>query len=56
MIKKPVITTHQPQVTTHHRESQNVKTIESLENEIRQDKPSSQEWLKPKIFKGGGLI
>lgn len=56
MIKRPVVTTQQPQVMTHNSESRSVKTIESLEKEIRSEKPSSQEWLKPKIFKGGGLI
>ncbi len=31
--------------------------IESVEKEATVDKPqTSQEWLKPKIFKGGGLI
>jgi len=56
MIKRPVVTTTRPQVMTHNAETQPIKTIESLEKEIRQEKPSSQEWLKPKIFKGGGLI
>ena len=31
--------------------------IESIEKEVTTEKPqTSQEWLKPKIFKGGGLI
>jgi len=56
MIRKPVTTSTPPQVMTHNRETQPIKTIESLEKEIHSEKPSSQEWLKPKIFKGGGLI
>lgn len=42
--------------------SRNVETpksmpIESVEKEAATEKPqTSQEWLKPKIFKGGGLI
>ena len=31
--------------------------IESIEKEVTTEKPqTSQEWLKPKIFKNGGLI
>ena len=56
MIRKPPVTINKPQVMTHSAETQPVKTIESLEKEIHQEKPSSKEWLKPKIFKGGGLI
>lgn len=66
--KKPVSVTApqtmsfpQPQVI-NSMPGRNVETpksipIESVEKEVTTEKPqTSQEWLKPKIFKGGGLI
>lgn len=43
---------------TKSREVQTVKPIESLEKEPTPDekKTTPQDWLKPKIFRGGGLI
>jgi len=42
---------------TKSREVQSVKTIESLEKESQPESSGTpQDWLKPKIFKGGGLI
>ena len=51
----------QPQVInsmpSHSPEVPKSSPIESVEKEALIDKPqTSQEWLKPKIFKGGGLI
>jgi len=51
----------QPQVTnsmpSHSPEVPKSGPIESVEKEALIDKPqTSQEWLKPKIFKGGGLV
>ncbi|MFA6080992.1 MAG: DHH family phosphoesterase [Patescibacteria group bacterium] len=51
----------QPQVInsmpSHSPEVPKSSPIESVEKEAVIDKPqTSQEWLKPKIFKGGGLI
>ncbi|MFA6532956.1 MAG: DHH family phosphoesterase [Patescibacteria group bacterium] len=51
----------QPQVInsipSHSPEVPKSGPIESVEKEAVIDKPqTSQEWLKPKIFKGGGLI
>ena len=51
----------QPQVTNsmpgHNPEVPKSGPIESIEKEVTTEKPqTSQEWLKPKIFKGGGLI
>ena len=51
----------QPQVINsipgHSPEVPKSSSIESVEKEVTTEKPqTSQEWLKPKIFKGGGLI
>jgi hypothetical protein len=51
----------QPAVTNsmagRNREIPKVTPIESVEKETMAEKPqTSQDWLKPKIFKGGGLI
>lgn len=51
----------QPQVINsmpgHSPEVPKSNPIESVEKEVTTEKPqTSQEWLKPKIFKGGGLI
>ena len=66
--KKPVPVTApqtmsfpQPQVInsmpSHSPEVPKSSPIESVEKEVTTEKPqTSQEWLKPKIFKGGGLI
>ena len=66
--KKPVPISFQPQsvrpqpTITNSMQGRNVETpksmpIESVEKEVAAEKPqTSQEWLKPKIFKGGGLI
>lgn len=63
--KKPVsqqqIMNPQPQVINsmpgRNVEAPKSMPIESVEKEVTTEKPqTSQEWLKPKIFKGGGLI
>lgn len=65
IMKKPVISSPQtlniPQPTvvqgTHAPETQPTKPIETVEKEVQPEKPSTaQEWLKPRIFKNGGLI
>ncbi|MDO8610235.1 MAG: DHH family phosphoesterase [bacterium] len=49
----------QPQIinpqTTHNPEVQNVQAIETVETKSDETR-SSQDWLKPKIFKGSGLV
>lgn len=61
-IFQPVQTVNpQPQVInsmpSHSPEVPKSGPIESVEKEAVIDKPqTSQEWLKPKIFKGGGLV
>mgnify|MGYP001577698852 CR=1 FL=1 len=68
--KKPVPATTSPQTMSFPQQPQVINSmpshspevpksspIESVEKEALIDKPqTSQEWLKPKIFKGGGLI
>lgn len=44
-----------PKIKTQSREKQAVKPIESVEKESGdQEKTPPQDWLKPKIFRGGG--
>ena len=67
--KKPVPATAPPQqimrpqpqvinsMPSHSPEVPKSNPIESVEKEALIDKPqTSQEWLKPKIFKGGGFV
>jgi hypothetical protein len=61
--KKPVpVATFQSRpminsIPSHSPEVPKTQPIESVEKEAVIDRPqTSQEWLKPKIFKGGGLI
>jgi hypothetical protein len=65
IFKKPVPAAVQPTMNfklnntmpSHSPEVPKSNPIESVEKEAVIDKPStSQEWLKPKIFKGGGLV
>lgn len=65
VFKKPVSVAVQPTMNfqlnnsmpSHSPEVPKSNPIESVEKEAVIDKPStSQEWLKPKIFKGGGLV
>lgn len=37
-------------------EVQSVKPIESVEKEVKTEQKTPQDWLKPKIFKGSGLV
>ncbi len=54
VFKKPTVINSMP---GRNPEIHTAAPIESVEKETRTEKPStSQEWLKPKIFKGGGLI
>ncbi|MFA5770518.1 MAG: DHH family phosphoesterase [Patescibacteria group bacterium] len=60
-VQSPQIMRPQPQVInsmpSHSVEAPKSGPIESVEVEAATEKPqTSQEWLKPKIFKGGGLI
>lgn len=63
--KKPIPVATQPSIRPqvinsmpgHSPEAPKSNPIESVEKETITEKPqTSQEWLKPKIFKGGGLI
>jgi hypothetical protein len=47
-----------PQSTfrNHPEAQQNVKPIESVEKEVQPEPQNPQDWLKPKIFKGTGLV
>ncbi len=45
-----------PQVQRNHPEIPNVKPIEEVEKEVQPESQSPQDWLKPKIFKGSGLV
>jgi len=54
VFKKPTVINSMP---GRSPETPKVVPIESVEKETMTEKPpTSQEWLKPKIFKGGGLI
>jgi len=44
------------QASRNHPEMQNVKPIEEVEKETQPESQNPQDWLKPKIFKGSGLI
>ncbi len=58
IIKKSPIKTSPQYLATGHSENQTIKPLESVEKEtMPEEKPQTpQEWLKPKIFKGSGLI
>lgn len=46
-----------PKVKTQNREKQTVKAIESVEKESQPEQQTPpQDWLKPKIFRGGGMV
>jgi hypothetical protein len=46
-----------PQKSPGNPEVQSAKPIESVEKETQADQPQNpQDWLKPKIFKGSGLV
>jgi len=48
-----------PQATKPSMERQpvqNIATVESQENQSKEGAQSPQDWLKPNIFKGGGLV
>lgn len=45
-----------PQTQRNHPEIQNIKPIEEVEKETQPEVQNPQDWLKPKIFKGSGLI
>ncbi len=58
-IQQPVVRpTQQPKINSsrNHPEMQNVKPIDLVEKEVQPEPQSPQDWLKPKIFKGSGLI
>lgn len=59
LIKKPTPTQSftSPQPIIAPRETQKTIAIEDVEKEKKQDEPiAPSDWLKPKIFKGSGLI
>ncbi|MBI3366066.1 hypothetical protein HY041_00360 [Candidatus Roizmanbacteria bacterium] len=45
-----------PQKSQGNPEIQPVKPIETVEKEVKPEPQNPQDWLKPKIFKGSGLI
>ncbi len=67
----PSVFTPQPQVTpqtntmpvvsgkiggTERQQIQTIATVESQESQSKEGAQSAQDWLKPNIFKGGGLV
>lgn len=55
-IVRPVQQPKFQQTIRNSPEMQNVKSIETVEKETQPEPQSPQDWLKPKIFKGSGLI
>jgi hypothetical protein len=50
----PVFSVKQP--GTERQQVQNITSVESQESQSKEGAQSAQDWLKPNIFKGGGLI
>lgn len=50
----PVFSVKQP--GTERQQTQNIATVESQESQSKEGAQNPQDWLKPNIFKGGGLI
>jgi len=53
-VSTPVFSVKQP--GTERQQMQNITTVESQESQSKEGAQSPQDWLKPNIFKGGGLI
>jgi len=54
--KKPQPVMVRSRVNSGRPETQPVKPIEEVERETQKEPQSPTDWLKPKIFKGGGLV
>ncbi|MFH0979357.1 MAG: hypothetical protein V1803_00170 [Candidatus Roizmanbacteria bacterium] len=54
--KKPQPVMVRPRINSGRPETQPVKSIEEVEKETQKESQSPTDWLKPKIFKGGGLV
>lgn len=50
----PVFSVKQPGV--ERQQTQSIKTVESQESNSKEGAQSPQDWLKPNIFKGSGLV
>ncbi len=55
-IKKPMGFQNQTKIQSSFREKNINKTPQALEREIQPEEKTPADWLRPKIFKGGGLI
>jgi hypothetical protein len=53
-VQKPPAPINQP--ATERQPLQNIATVESQESQSKEGAQSPQDWLKPNIFKGGGLV
>lgn len=51
---QPSYSSKQPGVERQH--IQNISTVESQESQSKEGSQNPQDWLKPNIFKGGGLV
>ncbi len=53
-VLKPSTPVNQP--STERQPLQNIATVESQESQSKEGAQNPQDWLKPNIFKGGGLV
>ena len=53
-VSTPVFSVKQP--GTERQQVQSITTVESQESQSKEGAQSPQDWLKPNIFKGGGLV
>lgn len=54
MTTQPVFSVKQPGI--ERQQIQNISTVESQESQSKEGAQNAQDWLKPNIFKGGGLV
>ena len=53
ILKKPEI---KFSPTQNNKETQTIKPVETVEKETQNERSTPQDWLRPKIFRGGNLI
>lgn len=53
ILKKPEV---KLPLNQNNKEIQTIKPIETVEKDTQNERPTPQDWLKPKIFRGGNLI
>lgn len=53
-VSTPVFSVKQPGI--ERQQTQSIATVESQESQSKEGAQTPQDWLKPNIFKGGGLI